>query len=81
MILMCNVYVMAADTLVVVKGYVYDASNRLPLTNVNIVETNTLNGTSTDGNGLFRLRVPIKNFRLRVSHVAYKEKTISMASY
>jgi hypothetical protein len=28
MILLCNVYVMAADTLVVVKGYVYDASNR-----------------------------------------------------
>lgn len=81
MILLCNVYVMAADTLVVVKGYVYDASNRLPLTNVNIVETNTLNGTSTDGNGLFRLRVPRKNFRLRVSHVAYKEITISMASY
>ena len=79
--MLCNVYVMAADTLVVVKGYVYDASNRLPLTNVNIVETNTLNGTSTDGNGLFRLRVPRKNFRLRVSHVAYKEITISMASY
>lgn len=74
-------YVMATDTLVVVKGYVYDASNRLPLANVNIIETNTLIGSSTDVNGFFNLRAPTKNFRLRITHVAYKDKTISIASY
>ena len=81
MIFLCNMYVMATDTLVVVRGYIYDASNRLPLANVNIVETNTHLGSSTDVNGFFNLRAPTKNFRLRITHVAYKDKTISIASY
>lgn len=72
---------MAADTLVVAKGYVYDVANNLPLMNVNIVEVNTQTGTSTDVNGFFTLRVPVKDLCLSVTHIAYEERMISMANF
>lgn len=81
MILLCDVYAMAADTLVVTKGYVYDVTNNQPLMNVNIVETSTLIGTSTDVNGFFSLRVPAKDFCLSITHIAYKERIISIENF
>ncbi|MDR3140361.1 MAG: TonB-dependent receptor [Tannerellaceae bacterium] len=80
-VLLCNMDVLAADTLVVVKGYVYDAAGRLPLANVNITGANTRTGTSTDANGFFNIRLPAKTLRLRIMHVGYADKTIPVAGY
>ncbi|KAA6317561.1 hypothetical protein EZS27_032301 [termite gut metagenome] len=73
-ILLCSMYVMATDTLLVVRGYVYDAADHIPLANVNIVETSMQAGTSTDVNGFFRLRLSSANVRLRITHVAYTDR-------
>lgn len=80
-LLLCNMYVAAVDTLAIVSGYVYDATDYTPLANVNIVETNTHAGTSTDTNGFFSLRVPVKNLWFRITHVGYTERVIRVASY
>jgi hypothetical protein len=73
-------YVMATDTLVV-KGYVYDAADRLPVANVNIVGVNTRIGTSTDINGFFNIRIPAKTLHLRITHVGYADKMMPVADY
>jgi hypothetical protein len=75
-ILLCSMSVTAADTLMVVRGYVYDAADHIPLANVNIVEMNTQAGTSTDVNGFFSFRLPSANARLHLTHVAYTDRTI-----
>lgn len=80
-ILLCNMHVMATDSLVVVRGYVFDAANHQPLANVNVVEKNRQIGTSTDINGFFYLRMPTKTFSLSISHVSYEDKQISIISY
>lgn len=80
MLLLCSAYAKATDTLVWVKGYVYDITNNQPLVNVNVVEANMQIGTSTDVNGFFAFRVPAKNIYLCVTHVGYDEKRLSIAN-
>jgi hypothetical protein len=76
--LLCTVRVLAADTLTVVQGYVYDAADRTPIANVNVVELRTRTGISSDHNGFFSLRIPADNIRLHFTHVGYTDRTVSI---
>ena len=79
-VFLCCEQVSAADTLTVVRGYVYDAADQTPIANVNITNQRTQFGTSTDTNGFFSLRFSGNNNRLRISHVTYKEKTVRITN-
>jgi hypothetical protein len=72
---------MAADTLMVVKGYVYDAADQMPVANVNVVDTRTRTGVSSDQNGFFSLQIPANNIRLRLTHVAYTGQTVNVTDF
>ena len=76
MALLCCVRMMATDTLMVVKGYVYDATDNKPLAHVNVMDLRTRTGASTDANGFFSFRSAVNTVQLRLTHVAYAEKTV-----
>ena len=74
----CSIQILASDTIVVVKGYVYDESDGTHVANVNIMEMRSKTGTFTDTNGFFSFSLPDKNLQLRIMHIAYKEKIIEI---
>ena len=62
----------------VLKGKVTDRSTGEPLIGVTVVEVNelnrTLNGTVTDMNGNFALRLSAPDTKVRISYVGYKSE-------
>lgn len=64
---------------ITVKGVVSD-SNRELLIGVSVVEKGTNNGTITDMNGNFSLRVNSSNAILTISYVGYKAQEINVGS-
>jgi hypothetical protein len=62
----------------VLKGIVADKETRKPLAGANVVIVNTLplNGTTTDIDGKFRLKVEIGRISLMVSFLGYEDVTI-----
>jgi outer membrane receptor for ferrienterochelin and colicin len=79
--LIISVQIMSADTLMVVRGYVYDAAEQKPVSSVHVIEPRSRVGTSTDINGFFSLRLPANAVQLRFSHVAYTERTVSITNF
>lgn len=67
-----------ADTLVVVHGYVYDRIDMTPLADVNVYETTTRHGASTDENGHFSLRLPSRDLQLRITHIGYTSRILTI---
>ncbi len=62
-----------------IHGTVLDATNEYPLigANVVLVNSNPINGTSTDVNGNFTLKdVPVGRQNFQISYLGYKTKTI-----
>ena len=55
----------------IVEGYVYDATDGLPIPGVTIIVKNTNYGTVTDINGYYSIKVPIGNVALSYSFVGY----------
>ncbi|MDR2680308.1 MAG: TonB-dependent receptor [Tannerella sp.] len=72
--------VRAAEPLFTLKGYVYDADSREAILNVTIFELRTKTGTYTNEEGFFSLSLPAKNLQLKISHIGYAEKTITIAA-
>jgi len=66
----------------VLKGKVTDRSTGEPLIGVTVVEVNelnrTLNGTVTDMNGNFALRLSAPDTKVRISYVGYKSEEFVM---
>lgn len=60
-----------------VRGKVVD-TNGESLTGVNVVESGTLNGTTTDIDGLFNLTVSDKNVVLKLTYIGYEPLDVSV---
>ena len=62
------------------SGTVYDANGNIPLPGATVRIENTNYGTTTDLNGIFKLKLPAGSYKLIVSFVGYKkaEKNFSM---
>ena len=57
----------------VISGHVIDKETGNPVYNVNILEKNTKNGTTTNNNGFFFIKVNKLPTNLGFSHVVYKK--------
>jgi hypothetical protein len=56
---------------IAIYGYVLD-SNNIPISNVNIIDSKTKNGTSTNKNGYFFFKIKNEETTIIVSHIGYK---------
>ncbi|HZH71778.1 MAG TPA: TonB-dependent receptor, partial [Mariniphaga sp.] len=63
---------------IAVQGKVSDAAGE-PLIGVNVVEAGTLNGTITDVNGGFTLKVSDSNATLKLTYIGYEPQTLELA--
>src|SRR5690554_4462686 len=61
-----------------IRGIVSDAAGE-PLIGVNVVEDGTLNGTITDADGAFNLRISDSNAALKVTYIGYEGLTVDVA--
>ena len=73
--LLCAINLMAQD--VTLKGIVTSASEKEPMPGVSVVQTGTSNGTITNLNGEFSLKVPA-NGSLTISYLGYATQTIEV---
>lgn len=74
-ILMLSPLVLAAqEASVVLKGKVVDAADGYPLIGVSVVVEGTKNGTMTDIDGAYELRVPQQRCEIRFSYVGYDDE-------
>ena len=71
--LACLPGISSADQSVLIEGYVFDGESGLPIGNVNVQTADYSNGASTDESGRFVLRLSPGDYRLSLSHVAYRE--------
>jgi len=69
--------IMYGQSHITVTGYVLDGKNRESLIGVTVQEKGTLNGTITDNEGKFSLRVP-PNATLIFSYMGFEEKEIKI---
>jgi len=53
------------------KGYVFD-ENKKPLVGTNIIIKETLQGSATDKNGYFYIKIPAGTYTINVSFMGYK---------
>ena len=59
-----------------VKGYIYNIETNEPVFNANIVVAETLQGTSSDGEGYFQLRLAAGEYNIIISSLGFSEKKI-----
>lgn len=62
-----------------ISGKVVDDQNQ-PLSNVNIMESDSKNGVITDNNGFFSLRISKPKSEIIVSYIGYKRKKIDVSN-
>jgi TonB-linked SusC/RagA family outer membrane protein len=83
MILMLTRLFVVCQTPTVIKGKVTESNTGETLIGVAVVEINeqnrTLNGTVTDVNGNFALRLSSPENRIRISYIGYKSKELSIS--
>jgi len=79
-ILLFSTQMMAVETQIIIRGYVYDIEDNTPVSNANIMEPRSRIGVSTDANGFFSLQLPVNANQLRITHIAYKEKIIHISN-
>ena len=63
----------AQDASVVLKGKVIDAADGYPLVGVSVMVDGTKNGTMTDVDGAYEIRVPHQKCEIRFSYVGYDD--------
>jgi iron complex outermembrane receptor protein len=61
-----------------VNGFVYNTETREPVSNANIVLTNTQTGTSSDSDGYFELRLTSGKYSIRITSVGFSEKEMTI---
>ncbi|MBL0308310.1 MAG: carboxypeptidase-like regulatory domain-containing protein [Bacteroidetes bacterium] len=68
----------AADNWKMIRGHVLDKDSKYPMigAKVVVIDTGAVNGTVTDINGYFNLRVPLGRLALKVSYMGYKDVTV-----
>lgn len=60
------------DTIVSkLSGSVYNSETRLPMSNVHVINTTKIKGTTTDGNGLFEITAKV-NDTLLISYLGFE---------
>ncbi len=67
-----------AQNAIDVSGSVIDSGDKISIPGVNIVEKGTANGTSTDFDGAFKIKVKSPNAILVVSYIGYKTQEIAL---
>lgn len=70
--------VFAQNSVFKISGKVIDLQTQLPLSNVNIQINGTLQGTTTDSNGIFELSYQEKSIILIFSYIGYEKKFIQL---
>lgn len=70
---------MAADDWKTIRGQVVDKDSKYPLEGamVVVIDTGKINGTLTDQNGYFNLKVPLGRVSLRISYIGYNDEVMS----
>jgi len=61
-------------------GIIRDAGQKTPLSGVAVVETGTTNGTISDAEGRFRLRVASPNSSLSFTYLGMQKLTLKVSS-
>ena len=63
-----------------ISGYVYEllAGEKTPLYGANIVSADGLNGTTSDANGYFSLKLPSKKQKLVISYIGYSTYELTL---
>ena len=59
----------------IISGYVKDIETKLPIYNVNIKEKNTNNGTTTNEEGFFFVKLQNSNSTVEFTHIVYNKTT------
>jgi len=62
-----------------IDGRVTDSNTGEPLAGASILEVGTTNGTSTDADGEFSLRLRDSEYEIRVSFIGYRTETVSFS--
>lgn len=70
--------VFAQNSVFKISGKVIDLQTQLPLSNVNVQINGTLQGTTTDSNGIFELSYREKSIILIFSYIGYEKKFIQL---
>lgn len=59
-----------------VSGFVYNSETEKPISNANIVVTDTQTGTSSDNEGAFELKLTAGKYNLRITYIGFSEKEL-----
>lgn len=59
-----------------VRGFVYNSETEEPISNANIVVTDTQAGVSSDNEGAFELNLTAGKYNLRITYVGFSEKEL-----
>lgn len=81
----CSIYAMLCSTFVLgqngtsINGRVFNALDSLPVANASV---RFVNGTAvkTDGQGVFNLRILGSSGRIRVTHIAFRQKELALSN-
>ncbi len=68
---------LSTPTQAILKGTVVD-NNGMPIAGANVVEVGTKNGTTTDFDGNFTLKLITVNPKLKVTYMGFKDKVVSV---
>jgi len=68
----------AQNSNLVISGVITDSSDQQPIPGVNVIEKGTSNGTATDFDGVYNLKVSSKKAILVISSVGYVSQTIEL---
>ena len=79
MVCVLSVFSTVAWAQTTVKGIVVDADNSEPLIGAAVMENGTTNGTATDLDGAFELKVTRSNASLLLKYVGYKDLTVKIS--
>ena len=71
-ILMMLLFAGVASAQSFVSGTVVDGADGSPLPGANVVISGTTQGTQTDAEGKFKLRIPQHNFTIQISFIGYQ---------
>ncbi|MFN3941990.1 MAG: SusC/RagA family TonB-linked outer membrane protein [Flavobacterium sp.] len=77
-LLLCTCFQWNFGQSVEISGKVLDASNQSEIIGANVIEKGTTNGTTTDFDGNFTLKVSGKNAVIVISYISYKTQEIKV---
>lgn len=68
----------AQNSNLVISGVISDSSDQLPIPGVNVIEKGTTNGTATDFDGIYNLKVSNNKAVIVITSVGYVSQTIAL---